>query len=240
MRSKHDTAACLFGAMVSATATVMADSIVLCPSPFLENRDGARVAVGLPGSAHATDRSLALPLDSPVAPNGTTMGHNVTLCQPGTFQPQNGQDHCLPCSVGFVCPSFGMPRPIACPAGSICDQLGLVVPSSPCVNGHFCNEGTKMSSRMAVSTTETWILDEESGVLTTAMSNSAWDYVSRPRPATGERRISHPPVDEYVKAEQPFPCPIGFFCRNGVSSAEHREEDYTTPQPCFDGYFCPR
>lgn len=97
-----------------------------------------------------------------------------------------------------------------------------------------------MSSQIAQSTTETWLLEEESGVLTTAMSNSAWDYINRTHPATGERRISHPPIDENVKAEQPFPCSIGLFCTDGVSSAEHREADYATPQPCFDGYFCSR
>jgi hypothetical protein len=198
------------------------------------------MAIGLTIPKHSTESSVLSTLDFPSAPNGTTMNHNITLCKPGTFQPQNGQGMCLPCPIGFICPSFGLSRPVICPPGSICDRLALVVPSSQCVSGHFCNEGTKLSSQMSQSTSETWQLEEESGILTTAMSNSAWDYIHRTPPATGKRRISHPPINENVKAEQPFPCPLGYFCREGVSSATHRLGDYTTPQPCFGGYFCSR
>ena len=204
--------------------------------------DRTKVAIGLHGSIHYAEDSIDMMQSfyAPTAPNGTIMNHNITLCEPGTFQPQNGQEQCLPCPVGYVCPSFGLSKPVLCPAGSICERLGLIVPSSLCLSGHYCNEGTKMSSPIASSTTETWLYDDESGVMTTVMANSAWDYVPRTPPATGAMRISHPPIDMYVKAQQPFPCPVGFFCREGVSSIEHREGDYTTPQPCFDGYFCPR
>jgi len=235
-----DDIACAFG-QTTTSATVMTDSLLSCSFPSDENKNEVNVAIGLHGSIHTAGNSLVMgPLDSPSAPNGTTMDHNITFCEPGTFQPQNGQGQCLHCPVGYICPLFGMSKPIPCPAGTMCQRLGLVVPSSPCISGHFCNEGTKMSSQMAQSTTETWLLEEESGVLTTIMSNSAWDYIPRTPPATGERRIFHPPVDENVKAEQPLPCPIGFFCKDGVSSAEHRDADYTTPQPCFGGYFCSR
>ena len=234
-------------------ATVMTDSLLSCPIPFEDNKDGVNVAIGLRGSTQSSSLVMT-PFDSPTAPNGTVMNHNITLCKPGSFQPQNGQGQCLRCPIGFICPLFGLTKPILCPAGVICELLGLVVPSSPCVSGHFCNKGTKISSQIAQSTTETWILEEESGVLTTVMSNSAWDYIPRTAPATGERRISHPPADANVKAEQPFPCPIGFFCREGVSTSEHRglnspnlkviypvdKSSITTPLPCSDGYFCPR
>ena len=60
-----------------------------------------------------------------------------------------------------VCPFFGMSKPKLCEAGSICEHLGLVVPSSPCISGHYCNEGTKMPSQIALESTDTWILEEE-------------------------------------------------------------------------------
>ena len=33
---------------------------------------------------------------------------NFTLCQPGTYQPNAGQGHCVQCPVGYVCNEFGM------------------------------------------------------------------------------------------------------------------------------------
>merc|ERR1712194_515014 len=95
-------------------------------------------------------------LDLPSAPNGTSMDHNITLCRPGTFQPQSGRSGtCLRCPIGFMCPLFGLSMPMLCPGGAICERLSLVVPSSLCINGHYCNKGTKMSSQIAQSTTET-------------------------------------------------------------------------------------
>jgi len=227
---------CRFGRLTTS-ALVMTDSLLSCPKPFDEETDKLRMTI----STYSEGSSVLVhALDFPSAPNGTTMKHNITLCEPGTFQPQNGQWECLKCPIGFICPSFGLSKPVICPAGSICDRMALVVPSSQCVSGHFCKEGTKVSSQMSLSTTETWKLEEDIGVLTTVMSNSAWDFVHRTPPATGERRVSHPPINANVTAEQPFPCQLGYFCREGVSSATHIEGDYTTPQPCFDGYFCPR
>ncbi|KAL7440409.1 hypothetical protein ACHAXH_005849, partial [Discostella pseudostelligera] len=71
----------------------------------------------------------------------------------------------------------------------------------------------------------------------TVLTNNIWGYMPRKPPATGARRIFHPPIGNVI-AEQPIPCPLGYFCREGVSSAEYREGDYTTPQPCSDGFFC--
>ncbi|KAL7513815.1 hypothetical protein ACHAXN_011176 [Cyclotella atomus] len=199
-----------------------------------------------------SDRALASGHDSFVlepkgispATNGTFISngssHNLTLCEPGTFQPQSGQNHCLLCPVGFICPIFGMVKPMICPAGFICSGLGLSAPSSPCVAGHYCLEGTKMASPIVDLVTTEWNLNEITGIVTAATVNvGIWDYISRQNPATGSRRIFHPPKHADVKAQQPFPCALGHYCRVGVSSSEHKE-DFLTPQPCHQGYFCPR
>ena len=39
--------------------------------------------------------------------------------------------------------------------------------------------------------------------------------------------------------EQPMPCPLGTYCREGVVSPISVLGDYMTPQPCYDGFFCP-
>jgi len=179
------------------------------------------------------------------ATNGTYMSsassHNLTLCEPGTFQPQNGQNHCLICPVGYICPMFGMAQPMICPGGYICSSLGLSTPSSECIAGHYCLEGTKMATQIADSSTTEWNLDNITGVVTASIVNvGAWDYMSRESPATGWRRIFHPPDHANVKAQQPFPCELGRYCRVGVSTTEHIKGDYSTPQLCHEGHFCPR
>ena len=43
--------------------------------------------------------------------------------------------------------------------------------------------------------------------------------------------------DGGFKYEQPIPCPLGTYCREGVSTPVTVIGDYSTPQPCFDGFF---
>lgn len=78
------------------------------------------------------------------SPNGTYCpvdSRNFTLCNPGLFQPKEGQSECLPCPVGFICPDLGMARPIICPAGFVCDIPGLRHPRVLCPMGHYCHQG---------------------------------------------------------------------------------------------------
>ncbi|KAK1742182.1 IPT/TIG domain-containing protein, partial [Skeletonema marinoi] len=232
---------CIFGDVEQMTATVLAESILICETPQEGIGNMVNFSITHLGSEYSSQSLLPVGLDELLnAPNGTTMGHNVTLCEPGTFKPRSDQGMCLPCPVGYLCPLRGMSQPIVCPEGHICSKLGLVSPSSPCVPGNYCLQGTKSSHPMAYSEAETWHLDEESGVPTAAMERSLWDYIPRVSPATGLRRFFHPPIDRKVKAGQPLPCPVSYFCRKGVKTHHHVEGDYSTPQTCLEGHFCPR
>ena len=229
---------CRFGGL-AASGSIVSDSLLLCPNLIDEwEQEEVEFSIGIQEDMQSSESyMIGEPRRLPYAPNGTRISRNFTLCEPGTFKPQSGPGRCLSCPIGFICPSFGLSKPVVCPAGSICDRLALVLPLSKCISGHYCNEGTKTQYPMSLSPTDVLHLDEASGVLMTVTTNNAWDYVTRRFPATGARRIFHPPVGN-VTAEQPIPCPIGFFCREGVSSAEYREGDYSTPQPCSDGFFC--
>ena len=244
---------CRFGPDLTSSATVLSNNLVVCPSregtrqlAVVDIHDDGWKSVGEAAIMDTT--SLTSP---PQAPNGTTFhDHNVTLCEPGRFQPQRGQSQCLPCPVGFICPFFGLSLPKPCPPGYICDRLGLTAPSSACPAGHACLAGTKVAFAMADGPTEEWSLDEESGVLTANMNQSAFGFISREDESrelfdsvghpTGRQRIRHPPEDNQVVAKQPLACPIGHYCKAGVSSLTHEEGDSSTPQPCFNGFFCPR
>ena len=228
---------CRFGRM-TATGFVVTDSLLMCPNLIdAWVQEQVEFSIGIHEHLNSEIHIIREPSREPNAPNGTVLDKNFTLCDPGTFKPQSGPGRCLPCPIGFICPSFGLSTPVVCPAGSICGRLALIVPSFKCISGHYCNEGTKTQYPMLFASTDAWHLDEESGVLTAVVSNKLWDFTPRDYPATGARQIFHPPVGN-VTAEHPIPCPLGYFCREGVSSAEYREGDYSTPQPCSDGFFC--
>lgn len=187
------------------------------------------------------DFSLAY---SCLIPNGTIADKislsKVDLCAPGTFAPQSGMQRCLSCPVGYICPDFGMSKPVICPSGKICDESGLNLPNAPCPKGHYCLAGTKTSLKMFEDAVPTWKIDGETGLF--LFNQDALNLISydRDRPAQGQYRIQFESARKELNAEQPIPCPLGFFCLEGVGSSTSIQNNFTTPQPCFNGYFCPR
>ena len=177
------------------------------------------------------------------APNGTYSSSNAvnfTLCSPGTFQPKIGQSKCLSCPVGFICPDFGLSKPVVCPAGRVCSETSLASPKLLCPRGHWCPHGTKTSSITSMVKSPGWMINNETGVLWTQMNQSSWQVIKREPPAVGSKQIEYPPRSNNLAAEQPIPCEIGSYCREGVASPKSVTGNYLTPQPCYNGYFCPR
>ncbi|DBA03616.1 TPA: hypothetical protein N0F65_006795 [Lagenidium giganteum] len=193
------------------------------------------------------------------SPNGTisssrsAMNGNFTLCAPGTFQPRESARLCLPCPVGFFCPDFGMSKPILCPAGKVCDTHGLRTPIKPCPSGHYCRKGTKTLDPRDFIDNAQYTTDSETQLVSFVPSTKSWAYINRSAPAIGSRRIEHPPnetscdlrlCDERdnvtLLAERPYTCPVGTFCRRGVIQQQLVDQNFSTPQKCFQGFFCPR
>jgi hypothetical protein len=196
-----------------------------------------------------------------LCPNGTYCprgSRNFTLCSPGFFQPKEGQVTCVSCPVGYICPDHGMSRPVVCPYGQICDTQGLRASGKNCPMGHFCANATKASlaSQFLNNTrpgipNNVWSEEYVTGVVSFDPSLVDWNYTTWPLPAVGKSRTSHPPEplcdglpctpgSTKVIAEAPFPCPIGHYCRTGVSTQFPIPKNFSTPQRCFDGFFCPR
>ena len=204
-----------------------------------------------------------------LCPNGTycsgERAFNFTLCEPGSFQPTAGASTCAPCPVGYFCPDAGMARPKVCPAGAVCDELGLREPQKLCPRGHFCMEGTKAFGVDAYD--GIWHVDEESGLVVwnesypraagngTPQPRAAGAPPSHPSPAPSRAALSGQLVGGLVDCamkgacteaergllrEQPFPCPVGHYCRPGVATAAPTPKNFSTPQRCFEGFFCPR
>jgi hypothetical protein len=165
------------------------------------------------------------------SPNGTYAPHernvNFTLCEPGYFQPMAGQANCTACPVPYICPDFGLYQPLLCPAGFVCDKVGLSYPSQRCPRGNFClaGTGTALSSSFIDPPIESNLshIDDFSSALLLQKSLS-----DRRRQSNVKNTVFHP-----------FPCPIGYYCRDGVSSVTPVPGNFSTPQKCFKGYICP-
>jgi hypothetical protein len=201
-----------------------------------------------------------------LCPNGTYCpenSRNFTLCPPGSFQPREGQMDCVSCPVGYICPDLGMSRPAVCPAGSICSAVGLRAPDKICPMGYYCLNATKSTSPIQFVKNQTipgaWTEDYTTGVVWfdegIYAKHGLWNYKIWPfdniTRANGQSRVLWPPSSQcdgetcfpgttHVLAEAPFPCPIGHYCRSGVVTQTPIPKNFSTPQRCFDGFFCPR
>ena len=148
------------------------------------------------------------------SPNGTFAPYdrnmNFTLCDLGYYQPLAGQTACILCPVPYVCPDFGLPKPVLCPAGFVCDKPGLSYPSQRCPKGHYCLVGTGAT------------FDPSYLALTSSSGRNSSDF------------------DLQNTIRYPVPCPVGYYCRDGVSSKNSLPGNFSTPQKCFKGYKCPR
>ena len=215
-------------------------------------------------SAAGEFSSDVVPLPSPNGTYCTEGSRNFSLCIPGMFQPQERQIGCIPCPVGFICPDFGMSQPRICPAGFVCDTYGLKYPRIYCPMGHYCGYGTKASNittylpnpqlpldhflgrRLSIdgpiglSGRPLWELDNSTGVVTFNVKSVDFSLVPWPVPAMGSSRPDNPPIIEPLVAEGPIPCPSGHYCRSGVVTDSPIPKNFSTPQRCFDGYFCSR
>lgn len=99
-----------------------------------------------------------------------------------------------------------------------------------------------------------WVHDNETGFVAFNASARSWPTYARVGPATGWVRPEHPPDSSLcverpercltgsldLNAEAPLPCPLGHYCKAGVATDVPVPKNFSTPQRCFDGFFCPR
>jgi hypothetical protein len=182
----------------------------------------------------------------PKSPNGTQQviqaeefNLNFTLCKPGRFSPSSKGVRCLPCAVGYICPKFGMMKPIICPPGKVCDRLGLSSPSSNCPKGNVCLEGTKSKKKVTATMSKVWkIKKSENDIASKHIID--WPPFHFEEANIMQHHLYLNLDLNMTTIEHPIPCPVGYYCREGVSSMASIEGDFSTPQKCYDGFFCPQ
>jgi len=247
---------CKFGEMVTV-GRVVSKGIVLCSVPPNDGSMTMSLSVSLNGRDFSNPTNskfvyidncregvvcdLYGSLEFP-APNGTIrsakFGTNFTLCPQGFFQPRSNRNKCLSCPLGYHCPDSGLSAPLICPAGYVCNEVGLLSPIVLCPKGHYCMTGTKTDSTNSFLNLDGWSMNEESGLVLFNASKFFLDTEKGERDKIGFRGSEH--VESNLIAERPIPCPVGFYCRSGVSTNIHIKSNFSTPQKCFDGYFCPK
>ena len=108
--------------------------------------------------------------------------------------------------------------------------------------------GTKASSidsflnySYGIGNSSLWALDVSTGIVSFVTENFNFSMVDWPSPASGSSRSDNPPAGNLsLVAEGPIPCPSGHYCRPGVTFNVSQPKNFSTPQKCFDGYFCSR
>lgn len=168
------------------------------------------------------------------------------------------------CPADSVCDERGLgasPR-TSCPSGHYCRKGTKSAQTDDfTLNANF---RVDPETHLAV-----FIENDETAQATIAASR--WQLVARIAPESGSRRLQHAPnttscdlrlcVDfddeddlssalvsrnTSLLAERPYPCPIGTYCRRGITSRRletgelSAATNYSTPQKCFAGFFCPR
>lgn len=99
-----------------------------------------------------------------------------------------------------------------------------------------------------------WVRSNETGFVTFNATARSWPIVPRPGQASGSVQADIPPDKSLclenprrcitgsldLNAESPMPCPLGHYCKAGVATDVSVPKNFSTPQRCFDGFFCPR
>ncbi|KDO22135.1 hypothetical protein SPRG_10953 [Saprolegnia parasitica CBS 223.65] len=224
------TLGCRFGDLF-ANATYVSPELLICVAPsrvgnLLAPATTVAIDVTVDGIAFSNSGVLfeyrsscphgayCLGHDVLASPNGTYIGadaQNFTLCAPGTFQP----------------------------------RAELSTPTTLCNQGHYCSRGTKTLNVREWEASSNYVWNNETGLLVFNDSTMTWPIVARVVPATGARRptIRQCYWTRHVFAlvpEKPYVCPLGTYCLKGATTLSPLANNFSTPQACYAGFFCPR
>ena len=186
------------------------------------------------GSECPADSSLALPI----------------LCQPGTWQPDQGQTSCEPCTEGYFCPTTGI---------TSTDQMGI------CHGGYECEEGQSNAGSNLCQ--ESFYRPEDPDEKDCISCDTEYcpdrgmieplecpqgslclgGVIDGPCPrgaycVRGEMTKCDPGTYRNLEGgfsqDMCFPCPAGYYC-TGVDDSGAVETGTVNPEPCNEGFFCP-
>eukprot|EP00931_Biecheleriopsis_adriatica_P048079 TRINITY_DN27768_c0_g1_i1.p1 TRINITY_DN27768_c0_g1~~TRINITY_DN27768_c0_g1_i1.p1 ORF type:complete len:5619 (+),score=1069.33 TRINITY_DN27768_c0_g1_i1:1474-16857(+) len=134
----------------------------------------------------------------------------------------------MPCDAGHFCETEGMSVPSPCPPGMFMPYRRQVQ-CQPCPPGFWCPH-----SRMIrpIACRRGWVCDEPGLIV---------PYKPCPEGFYCEEgvasRISRQTLQ--LANRKPRQCPPGLHCFQQVQAQNPKPNNFSTPQPCFQGFFCP-
>ncbi|KAF4649993.1 hypothetical protein FOZ61_000763, partial [Perkinsus olseni] len=219
-----------------ARPIVVSATQVLCPVPDMWE---AR-------SANALSRSAALR----VTLNGIdwSLSHVtftfLAMSPPGYVTHHTDQSvftsQIRPCPPGYMCEEGGLSHPLPCPPGSYQPMAG----SRQCIDcpkGYYCPL-TRMNRPVVCPAG--WVCDEEG--LMTPYKRCPAGFICLEGTATASAAPlqttlleSNSPGLHTAGSNAPKLCPRGLHCYPGTLALRSSPGNLSTPQPCFQGFFCP-
>ena len=136
---------CVLGTYNRNYGAVSAEECVLCPPGFVCREGHDQGMVACPAGSYciggAKDPDLNPDNDDYIVPCPAGSycpagSANHLLCEPGTYQPEAGQEACLPCAAGKECPTSGLTNldALDCPTLRTCATEGGI-------HGAVCRPG---------------------------------------------------------------------------------------------------
>lgn len=188
-----------------------------------------------------------------------------TLCAPGTYQPNDVQQSCIPCPIGFYCLTSGLTVPTVCPAGYYCDHTNVVdYEDYPCPEGSFSYlEGlTSVNDCLQCPYGRFCGLNADGGPITQVADASECPEYDKCYPTAGDNTFTSTDVTDCSVGEicatntaVPTLCPPGSYTDPLATTSGNSQSDYCLPCPankycpdwgltsadlenCPDGYVC--
>lgn len=220
---------CQFGEI--AVKAILANSnTMICTTPPSKSMSSSIVAVKI------SLNGLDFPIDGPMmnfffeqkcgkgyicGPSASSFGYKSPN---GTYAPQERNVNFTLCEPGFFQPMSGQKDCMSCPVPFICPDFGLHQPIL-CPAGFVCDKiGLSSPSQRC---------PRGHYCLAGTGANHIIDQLSE----SNLTRYDHLNDEKFLLS--PFPCPVGYYCRDGVSSITPIPGNFSTPQKCFKGFICP-
>ena len=228
---KSSTLTCGFDRHVASVPPVFVSSThILCPVPNLW-------AAGAPVEISVRLQVALVPnrwsdsfFEFTILPEGASAGKFTPHLNPSVWSSQP-----VECDPGYRCESSGLASPVQCSAGAYQPSPGRLQ-CLPCPLGHYCPHARMIAPIVCQGG---WLCDEEGLVVPTKRCPPGYVCLE----GTGS---SDPVPDEPFVSLAPnattngiYRCLVGMYCLEGTAALVSMLGNFSTPQPCYQGYYCP-
>eukprot|EP00928_Gymnodinium_smaydae_P024083 TRINITY_DN1960_c1_g5_i2.p1 TRINITY_DN1960_c1_g5~~TRINITY_DN1960_c1_g5_i2.p1 ORF type:complete len:6923 (-),score=840.57 TRINITY_DN1960_c1_g5_i2:138-18908(-) len=134
----------------------------------------------------------------------------------------------VPCPAGHYCPSAGLSQPSPCGPGTF-QRMTRQVQCQVCPIGFYCPHDRMLKP---VECSRGWICDKP-GLIVPENRCPRGHYCG---PGVA---VKVPRMTLMLEGKKPKTCAPGLHCYEGAVTPNPKPHNLTTPQACFQGYYCP-